>query len=91
MSPLAKYTCKKLGNVEIKCVAIGTEPWFKSKGITQIFEHTNTTKAPKDHEEYEDGQKHIDSMHNAPSEPTVRADATIFNVNFVNDNMVCTH
>ena len=86
MNQIIKYTCKELGKVEMSCVMIGTEPWFKAKGITQILKHTNTTKVLKDHVDDEDRQKYTDLVHNAPSEPTVRADASISNVNFVNES-----
>ena len=86
MTQIVKYTCKELGKVDISCVMIGHEPWFKARDITQILKHTNTTKALKDHVDDEDKQKYIDLVHSAPSEPTVRADASISNVNFVNES-----
>ena len=86
MTQIVKYTCKELGKVEISCLMIGHEPWFKARDITQILKHTNTTKALKDHVDDEDKQKYIDLVHSAPSEPTVRADASISNVNFVNES-----
>ena len=86
MSQIVKYTCKELGKVEISCLMIGNEPWFKAKDITQILKHTNTTKALKDHVDDEDRHKYNDLVHGAPSEPTVRADASISNVNFVNES-----
>ena len=62
------------------------EPWFKAKDIAQILKHTNTTKALKDHVDDEDRRKHDDLVHGAPSELMVRADASISNVNFVNES-----
>ena len=86
MTQLVKYTCKEFGNAQISCVMIGSEPWFKAKDIAQILKHTNTTKALKDHVDDEDRRKYDDLVHSAPSELTVRADASISNVNFVNES-----
>ena len=77
MTQLVKYTCKELGNAQISCVMIGSEPWFKAKDIAQILKHTNTTKALKDHVDDEDRRKYDDLVRCAPSELTVRADASI--------------
>ena len=86
MTQIVKYTCKELGEVEISCLMRGNEPWFKARDITQILKHTNTTKALKDHVDDEDRQKYMDLVHNAPSELTVREDASISNVNFVSES-----
>jgi len=86
MSSIVKYACDELSGAEISCVIVDGEPWFKACSITKILKHTNTTKALKDHVEDQDKQRYCDLVHNAPSEPGVRMDASISNVKYVNES-----
>ena len=83
---IVKYACEELGHAQISRILVGNAPWFKAKDVVQILKHTNTAKALKDHVDDEDRRKYEDLAQNGPSEHTVRADASISKVNFVNES-----
>ena len=84
MDRIVKYECEELGGAEISYAMAGGAPWFKAKDITCILKHTNTTKALKDHVDDEDRRKFDDLALDGPCERSVRWDASVSNVNFVN-------
>ena len=86
MHKIVKYTCEQLNGAEIQCIMIKGDPWFKANLITKILKHTNTTKALTDHVDDEDKKRYNDLVHNDPSEPLVRLDASVSNVNFINES-----
>lgn len=86
MERLCKLECEELGGAEISYVMVGGVPWFKAKDVTCILQHKNTTKALKDHVDDEDRRKYFDLVIHGPSERTVRLDASVSNVNFVNES-----
>ena len=49
MSSIVKYACDELGGVEISCIIVDDEPWFKAKDVATVLKYTNTRKAIQDH------------------------------------------
>jgi hypothetical protein len=82
MSSIVKYSCEAAAGAEVSCVLVR----FRAKGVTEILKHTNTTKARRDHAYDEDKRKHNDLVVDGPSERSVSLDASVSNVNFVNES-----
>ena len=86
MSSIVKYSCEALAGAEINCIVVNGKPWFKAKDVTHTLKHTNTTKALRDHVYDEDKRKYNDLVVDGPSERSVSLDASVSNVNFVNES-----
>jgi len=89
MISTVKYSCEALAGAEINCIVVNGKPWFKAKDTTHIFKHTNATKALRDRFYDEDNRRYNDLVVDGPSELSVSLDASVSNVNFVNESGLC--
>jgi prophage antirepressor-like protein len=86
MNSIVKFTSEAISGATLNCIIINKKPWFKANDVTKILQHTNTTKALKDHVDDEDRIKYRDLVQQAPSELKVKMDASVSNVNYVNES-----
>ena len=49
MSQIAKYVCDELENVEMNCVVVSGEPWFKELDVAIALKYTDTDQAIRKH------------------------------------------
>ena len=60
MSSIVKYACNELSGVEIECIIVDGQPWFKARQVAQALGYIKTKQAIQINVEDEDKKQYKD-------------------------------
>ena len=58
MSSIVKYACNELSGVEIECIIVDGQPWFKAKQIVQALGYSDTKQTIQTNVNDEDNKQY---------------------------------
>ena len=60
MSSIVKYACNELSGVEVECIIVDGQPWFKARQVAQALGYSDTKQTIQTNVDDEDKKQYKD-------------------------------
>ena len=86
MSSIVKYACNELSGVEIECIIVDGQPWFKAKQVAQALGYSDTKQTIQTNVDDEDKKQYKHLVVTSQGGKNTPLGGTTSNAVFVNES-----